>query len=303
MDHKAFLASLPAETRIALTERRAGPALVRLVLHFGVILGLMVWVAAGWTLWWALIPVLGIFIAFLFNVAHEATHNTLLPDERANDWVGHVAGGMIGLPFLWFRWFHMAHHRHTNDPDDDPELQGAAKPETVAAWVWHVSGLPYWIAEWRMMGRLALGDTSDIFLPHRANEAVVREAQVLVTIYALVAISLLVTPFFFWIWLLPGLIGQMFLRVFLLAEHADCPHVADMFENTRTTLTTRLVRWITWNASYHVEHHVSPNVPFYKLPALHALMKDELKMTSDGYAAFTREFLARRRDGAAVEDA
>jgi fatty acid desaturase len=45
---------------------------------------------------------------------------------------------------------------------------------------------------------------------------------------------------------------------------------------------------------YHVEHHVAPTVPFHRLPELHSQMQDELKVTADGYAAFTRDYLARR---------
>jgi fatty acid desaturase len=88
-------------------------------------------------------------------------------------------------------------------------------------------------------------------------------------------------------------IGQIVLRIFLLSEHVDCPHVTDMFENTRTTFTTRLMRLITWNASYHIEHHVYPTVPFHNLPRLHEHMRSNLKMTADGYTRFTRDFLAR----------
>jgi fatty acid desaturase len=67
-----------------------------------------------------------------------------------------------------------------------------------------------------------------------------------------------------------------------------------MFQNTRTTFTNRLVRLLAWNMPYHVEHHVWPAVPFHRLPEVHALMKDVLRVTSDGYAAFSREYLARR---------
>ncbi len=67
-----------------------------------------------------------------------------------------------------------------------------------------------------------------------------------------------------------------------------------MFENTRTTFTTALMRFLAWNMPYHVEHHVYPAVPFHQLPALHQLMKAELRETADGYAAFTKGYLARR---------
>lgn len=95
-------------------------------------------------------------------------------------------------------------------------------------------------------------------------------------------------------WLLPVLLGQPALRLFLLAEHGDCPQVANMFENTRTTFTTAVVRFLAWNMPYHVEHHVYPAVPFHQLPQLHQRMRDELRVTADGYAAFAKAYLARR---------
>jgi fatty acid desaturase len=35
-------------------------------------------------------------------------------------------------------------------------------------------------------------------------------------------------------------------------------------------------------------------VPFHKLPDLHEIVREELQMTAPGYAAFTRDYLARR---------
>jgi fatty acid desaturase len=294
MNHIAFVRALSHDTRKRLTARNDARAQERLVFHFGLIIVFALYIAIGLPFWWALIPLQGVMIAFLFNVAHEATHRTLLTDETRNDWAGRVAGGMIALPFEWFRWFHLAHHKYTNDPEHDPELQGGGKPETRADFLWHVSGIPYWTSQAQVLWRLATGDTTDSFLPGSAMARTQREAQVLLGIYGVALVSLAFTGLLFWVWLLPVLLGQMALRVFLLAEHADCANSEDMFENTRTTLTTRIVRWLTWNASYHVEHHACPTVPFHNLPELHRLMKAELRVTSDGYAAFTREFLARR---------
>jgi hypothetical protein len=36
-------------------------------------------------------------------------------------------------------------------------------------------------------------------------------------------------------WIVPALLGQPWLRLFLLAEHAGCPQVRDMLANSRTT--------------------------------------------------------------------
>ncbi len=293
MDQKSFLSGLPADLREAMTERSDGPGLRHLAGHLGAILLVGAMIAAGVPGWWALLPVQGVLIIFLFTLEHEATHRTPFRTVWLNDWVGRLAGVLLVLPFEWFRAFHMAHHRWTNLAGKDPELAGP-KPATWAEWVWHVSGLPYWGSAARLMVRLVAGRVTDEFVAEGAKARIVAEARWMVVVYGLAALSLLWTPVLLWVWLVPVLLGQPFLRLYLLAEHGDCPQVANMFENTRTTFTTRLVRWLAWNMPYHVEHHVWPTVPFHRLPEVHGLMRDDLRVTADGYAAFTRDYLARR---------
>ncbi len=295
MDHRSFLTALPAVTKAALTARADAPGLAHLAGHAGLIAALAALILTGMPFWWLLLPVQGIAIVFLFTLEHEATHKTPFATEGLNEWAGRAAGFLILLPFEWFRYFHLAHHRFTNDPGRDPELVGAPKPATRAAWAWHVSGLPCWLSEVRLLARLCLAREAAPWLPAAALPRMVREARVMAVLYALAALSLFWTSALFWVWLLPVVLGQPFLRLYLLAEHGDCPAVANMLENTRTTFTTRAVRFLAWNMPYHTEHHVFPAVPFHRLPALHAIMRDHLRVTADGYAAFTRDYLARRR--------
>jgi len=93
--------------------------------------------------------------------------------------------------------------------------------------------------------------------------------------------------------MLPALLGQPFLRLYLLAEHGRCPPVANMLENTRTTLTNRAVRFLAWNMPYHIEHHSAPNVPFHKLPGLHQIMQTDLISTSPNYRVFTKNYVSK----------
>jgi fatty acid desaturase len=260
-------------------------------LHGGAIVLCGWWIASGLPMWWALLPVQGILIVFLFTLQHEATHKTPFATERLNEWVGHGVGFLLLLPFEWFRYFHLAHHRWTNIPGRDPELDGG-KPETRRAWAWHVSGIPYWLSQIRLLAALATGGGKADYLPEPAMARVRREARLMVLGYALV---LALWPGVAWVWIVPVILGQPALRLYLLAEHGDCPQVANMFDNTRTVFTGALVRFLAWNMPYHVEHHVYPSVPFHRLPALHAMMRDELRVTADGYAAFSRDYLARRR--------
>ena len=292
-DHKAFLAGMAAGDRLALAARSDAAGLWHLAGHLGALAVTGVWIGLGLPFWPLVLPVHGIILTFLFTLEHEATHQTPFASVWVNEVVGRLCGVVLLLPFEWFRYFHLAHHRWTNIAGRDPELEGL-KPETWRAWVWHVSGLPYWAAQVRLLGQLCAGRGMAQFVPAGARGRVVAEARGMALIYLCVAVSLWWSPVLVWVWLVPALLGQPVLRLYLLAEHGDCPQLSDMFQNTRTTFTTALVRFLAWNMPYHVEHHVMPQVPFHQLPALHGLMKDELRVTAEGYAAFTADYLARR---------
>ncbi|WP_284325559.1 fatty acid desaturase [Cypionkella aquatica] len=293
MNHKSFVSNLAPEVKARLQMRSDRAGLRHLAGHLGAILGVGALISSGVPGWWLLLPVQGVLIVFLFTLEHEATHKTPFASERLNEVVGHLCGFLLLLPFQWFRYFHLAHHRWTNQPGKDPELAGE-KPNRIAAWLWHVSGLPYWSAEVRLLIDLARGRAGGAYLPASALPRIVAEARWMLAGYALVLASLLISPLLFWVWLLPVLLGQPALRLYLLAEHGDCPQVTNMFENTRTTFTTAAMRFLAWNMPYHTEHHVYPAVPFHQLPALHQIMQDELRVTSQGYAAFTKAYLTRR---------
>lgn len=292
-DHRRFLAGLAEGEKAALTTRSDRAGLRHLAGHLGLVLALGAAIALRVPLWGLLLPVQGVALVFLFTLEHEATHQTPFASRWLNEAIGHLCGFLLLLPFLWFRYFHLAHHRWTSLPGKDPEL-ASPKPASWRGWIWHISGLPYWFSGARLVLRLASGREAAGYLPKGALPRMQGEARWMLAGYGLVALSLLATPAAFWVWLLPVLIGQPALRLYLLAEHGDCPQVTNMFANTRTTFTTAPVRFLAWNMPYHTEHHVFPAVPFHHLPDLHLKMRAALQVTASGYAAFTRDYLARR---------
>lgn len=286
MDHRAFLAGLDAATKAELSLRSTLRGLTHLAGHLGAIAvcgALIAWGVPGWPL---LLPVQGILIVFLFTLEHECTHRTPFASDGLSDWVGRFCGLVLVLPFTWFRYFHLAHHRFTNDPERDPELAGGGLPTTLGGYLWHVSGLPYWGSMIAQFGALLLGRGLSQYVPPSAQARVVAEARWMALAYLLLGASLAMSPLLIWVWIVPVLLGQPVLRLYLMAEHGRCPNVADMFDNTRTTFTNRLVRWLAWNMPYHAEHHSMPSVPFHKLPKLHSLARGHLKQTESGYSRF-----------------
>ncbi|MEM7546139.1 MAG: fatty acid desaturase [Pseudomonadota bacterium] len=297
MDHKAVLATLPPEERAALSELRDGPGLLRLCVHLGAIIALGAAILAGMPGWPLLMLASGILIVFLFTLLHETVHQTPFRSPWLNRWAGRLAGFLIMLPPAWFTWFHLAHHRHTQDPDNDPELT-EAKPETFGQYLWVLTGLPVWRSHIAGMIAVARTGGEEPFIPARARPAARAEARVFIGLYALLLFGSIIlgSATLLWVWVLPVMLGQPFLRLYLMAEHGRCAFVADMLANTRTTFTTGIVRWIAWNMPYHAEHHAMPTVPFHQLPRLHRHLKPHLKVTERGYVRFHRklqETLAR----------
>lgn len=291
IDHRAVIASLSAGQRKALTGLTNRHGLVRFAVHFGLILALAAAIHAQVPFWPLLLPVQGILIVFLFTALHEAIHGTAFRSERLNRAVATIAGFLVLIPPVWFRYFHFAHHRHTHDPDNDPELM-SPKPETLRQYLVYLSGIPLWAAMVKVIVGNALGRTDAPYVPAKGKAKVRREARLMLAAYAVVAIASagLQSSVLLWVWIVPALLGQPFLRAYLLAEHARCPHVANMLENTRTTFTNRIVRFIAWNMPYHAEHHAFPAVPFHRLPRFHRIVRDHLRTTERGYVRFHRQF-------------
>ena len=294
MDHRTFLRSLSRDDRKALSEQKDGPGLRHLAIYSSLIFLFAVPIALQIPGWPFLMIPLGILLAFLFNLEHECTHTTAFRTDWINEWSGRISGLLIVQPFQWFRHFHFAHHRFTNDPERDPELIGKPKPETVNQYIVYALAPLYWKNKIILLFSNARGEAFDDFVPEKARHQLQTEARVSIAIYAAALLfSIGVSPVLIWVWLVPLVVGFPFLRLYHLAEHGFCPSVRDMFENSRTVLTNRILRFVSWNMPYHIEHHTLPMVPFFRLPDLHGLVEEHLKQTSDGYAKFTFDYASR----------
>lgn len=286
-NHKQLIASLSDDVRSELTQKCDKAGLLNLATHAIALTVTSVWIANGFAGWQLVLLIQGIMLVFLFTLQHETSHFTAFNSAYLNKLVGWVCGILLCMPPNWFRFFHLAHHRHTHDPKHDPELAGSSN-NSPAQFVWTVSGIPIWRFQIGILFKNAFGNPDYEYVPTSAIQKIKREARLIIVLYAAVfAISLAASSLILiWLWLLPVLLGQPFLRLYLMAEHGRCPHVANMLENTRTTYTNRLVRWLAWNMPYHAEHHAYPSVPFHQLPKFHEVAKEHLQITENGYIQF-----------------
>ncbi|MEP4431285.1 MAG: fatty acid desaturase [Hyphomicrobiales bacterium] len=289
--HKDLIASLTEEQRAQILQKSDRAGLLHLALYLGALALCSAILLLQPPLYLLALVPQGILLVFLFTTLHETIHQTAFRSRQLNDAVAFFCGFLIFLPPTYFRYFHFAHHRHTHDPDRDPEL-ASPKPDTLAAYLWAMTGLPEFISRPQIIVQNAMRQSQDTFVPPKGRAKVRREAVLFCALYGLVIAlgALAGWQHIIMLWLLPLVVGGPFLRVYLLAEHALCPNVSNMLHNTRTTFTNRIVRFVAWNMPYHIVHHAYPAVPFHKLPEFHNIAKDHLGVTADGYVRFNQTY-------------
>ncbi|MET0879548.1 MAG: fatty acid desaturase [Tardiphaga sp.] len=276
------------------------PGAVRSLSHFGAIAltGTLLWmVMSSYGVLFAipLILIQGYLVAFLFMPVHEAAHKTVFKTKSLNSVLGHAASLTIMYPLEYYTLFHWDHHRYTQDPDRDPELMFATVPTSDTQLAIAYSGIVYLFKRVRLMFRHAItGKVVVPWIPENKRAMVVIEARLYALVYLLLLVGsiALSSTLLLWVWLIPLVVGQWFLRPYLFAEHTGCDHTRSAYENTRTTYTSRLMKWFTWNMPFHVEHHAYPSVPFHALPKLNAIVDERIAYRGRGYLAVTRETLA-----------
>ena len=285
---------LSDDTLSALVERSDRKGLAHLALHV-VVIGAAGTVCAGavGTAW--MLPAAwlhGTALVFLFAPLHESVHYTAFRSRWINRAVSAVCGWILVLPPRYFRAFHLEHHRYTQDPARDPEL-AVAPPASWSGYLWRVSGLQYWTSRVRTTLVHAAGRAAEPFLAPAERAGVVREARLYVASYALAgAVSVAAgSAALLWLWVVPVVLGQPMLRLYLLAEHTGCPMVPDMLANSRTVHTNAVVRFLAWNMPYHAEHHAYAAIPFHALPRAHAALAPHVRTQSPGYASVHRELI------------
>ena len=217
---------------------------------------------------WLAIVGQGIGLSFLFCAMHECSHGTAFRTTILNKLISSFVGLLLFIGPRWFQYFHAAHHRHTQDPALDPEL-AISKPKTWGQYLFHLTGIMIWTSNLRALLFNAIRTPKHSFIPPSSQYRIKTEARLMLLTYTFIFTGavILAPQYILQFWLLPLLLGQPFLRLFLLAEHAGCPHEPDMLKNSRTTRTNPLVLFLSWNMPYHTAHHSFPAVPFHQLPS------------------------------------
>jgi fatty acid desaturase len=260
--------------------------------------------------------------SFFFHGLHECVHRTAFASNTWNNLFAHAFGFLSFRPACHYRYYHWKHHKYTGNPELDSELQPGSyldfPVETLWGYIFYLSGIPFWIDAISSIINHALGDCPESYLSNEKSRLdVTREARIYLGLYVLIAILAStnrdkngMATLLFRAWIVPALLGQPFLRFYLLAEHRGRKSSPLIYENTRTMHTNWFYRKLAWSMPYHMEHHAWPAVPFYRLKDVHKLWiqavqghenlldnGETIKLSSnhEGYIQFHFDFLKALR--------
>ncbi len=268
------------------------------------IIGVAIWVANLWPHWWVWVPaivVIGTRQHGLGILAHEGVHFLVLRNRFWNDALSNLlCSYSIFYPVQGYRSMHLLHH-HLLDTPEDPER--ATVDLYPKEWTFPLTRkYAYWLLVRDITGiyvKPFLDLASYIWrMPSGAWKHAIG-----VVLFHLVAIAAAIHFGFFWsyvlLWIVPLLtVTLLIFRIRTAAEHSSLrkpetryvlPKV-DTLHATRSVAACPIVRFFLapHNMSYHVEHHLYPVVPVFRLKALHeTLMKNPVFATrvhvTEGY--------------------
>jgi fatty acid desaturase len=246
--------------------------------------------------WWSLASglALGVLINFLYAGQHELSHGTVFKTFKLNEFFGRIIGFFMLFPRDFDQIMHFAHHKWTQDWEKDGEL--VREPFTIKTYLLWFWGVTYWRNRIVGIFRRARGVVIEPYINPSEYKKVILESRL--HVFGYLIIFILSLCFNSWaaltFWILPMLITKPIHQMQNTIEHLGLTHKKDILQNTRSTRTNFLMKWLCWQMPYHTAHHTFPSVPFWKLKELNSkIEKKSGNVYSMGYFEFQIEVIKR----------
>ena len=295
-----YASPVPKQAMRGLLERRDGPAIRDTILWFALLLSSGVCVFVLWGTWWVIVPMMiyGILFATSSDSRwHECGHGTAFKTDWMNNVLYEIGSFMDLRESARWRWSHTRHHSDTLIVGRDPEIAAQRPPHwfTLIAGFFGLSQLQVYfrLVLLHSTGRITAEEKT--FIPESEHGKVILQARIYLLIYAsIIALSISTGSILPLIFVgLPSVYGSWLLQIYGFTQHAGlAENVLDHRLNCRTVYVNFIHRYLYWNMTYHVEHHMFPMVPYHNLPRLHALVKADMPKPYSGLWEAWREIIS-----------
>ena len=249
----------------------------------------------SWPLVLVAIVIIGTQQHALFILSHEAVHFRMFGNRRVNDLVGGACAAAAGLSMCTYRVIHRLHHNHLyGAADPDMALHGGyprgkwylvrkllkdLSGQTALKSYGYFFGRPVSAAETGELRPLA-DATRSLRTAARIDQRIVIGLQVTLPVVVFALGGAHALGLYLLLWVVPALtVLQVILRLRAICEHGAVDDTSSQLTATRTHRSGRsagefIARLALFphHVNYHVEHHLYPAVPHYRLPQMHALL-------------------------------
>lgn len=253
------------------------------------LIGFLMWMCHAYPSWWMWVA--GVFLIgtrqhALAVLAHDGTHHAVSNSRFWNDTLAnYLTAYPLTLTIEGYRAAHLKHHWYLETPDDPSRVTIDLHPKewTFPMSKWYLIGLI-------LRGLVGLNSASSITLmkylwdiPGGIRPHLTRLLLFHGVIIAICAATGHLMAYLI-LWLLPLYTVTVTLyRLRSIAEHLGMGRQEDRYDRnaidqlrmTRTTTMGLLSKFffLPYNVSYHIEHHLYPAVPTFRLRALHNVLK------------------------------
>ena len=290
----------PAELA-SLTELDDWRSLAAAALTLCIIAAAIAFAVAVWPSPWVALSVvvIGVQQHALFVLAHDSAHYRLFKSRLINDAAGRAIGMASGISMCTYRVIHRLHHNCLYTAEDPDTAIHGGYPRGVA-YLWKklaqdLVGLNAWKTFAYFFGAPAinaatsraarpLDDTSPALRSAaRQDRWAVAAFQLSAPCLAFALGGVHALALYLVLWVLPLVtVLQPILRLRAIAEHGGVTDLTSPLTAARCNLTSGSAANVLARAflfphhvNYHLEHHLYPAVPHYRLPELHRLLQSK----------------------------
>lgn len=250
--------------------------------HAAILMLPALWVASpAWA--FVMLPLI-LASSLQWGLIHEGIHKNLLPDAAWNDRASRLLGILMGASFHVLRFGHLMHHKLNRDWHSE-NVQHRS-PATTAYYYANlffglylgeiITSLMFTLLPQRQFLRIAratflngyeeVAIAGERFFYQRGNVRFVRRDM---------ALSLAVYAGAFWLygahW--PWLLGFVAARAVIISFLDNVYHYATPADNSKAgkeLVLPELLSLALLRSNFHETHHPNPEVPWHRLPTVHA---------------------------------
>lgn len=301
MHEKWFRPNIDSKVLKQLTKRSNTPGWLNTISYFLLLFSTGYVAYLSWGTWWA-IPLFFIFgTVYSFAAArwHEYGHRSVFKTRWLNDFFYDITSFLTYFEPVSWRWSHTHHHSRTIHIKDTLDFEALPRPvDATALFVTEVFSIKRIYYESKKIILHSLGIMTQVAIdcvPESERPRMIWTSRIwVVIILGTIFFAFLIGSFLPIMYVVfPAMYGWPLVHFTAMLQHGGLKANSwDHRESTRTVILNPIHGWLLYfNMQYHVEHHLFPQVPFYNLPKLHKIIKDQLPPANPNFYHGLKEMI------------